>query len=356
MGARRQGDYPKNLADFYRRFPDDAACFRYLVETRWPDGFRCPACGSDDARLMEARRTWQCRACRRQTSATAGTVLHRSKLPLTAWFTAAYLMTSLKPGISALQLQGQLGLTRFETAWFLLHKLRRAMVNPDRTQLSGTVEVDETWIGGKQAGLKGGRQRKGRKAIEVVVAVERREKSLGRLQLEIIRDDGSETLYDFIKRNVEPGSLIVSDAWQGYSGIEPEIYDHQSVSQAAQKRAGGSPSAVPGVDRVTSNLKTWLRGTHHGVGADHLDAYLDEFVFRFNRRYYPMAGFATLLGLGAVQPPTTGEDILSPRTPERTVRRRGRATGLTSVRFPNPPTDAGAPELDAALPGGTLPA
>src|SRR5450759_5352229 len=97
--------------------------------------------------------------------------------------------------------------------------------------------------------------------------------------------------------------MIVSDAWQGYSGIEPEVYDHQSVSQAAQKRAGGSPSAVPGVDRVTSNLKTWLRGTHHGVGADHLDAYLDEFVFRFNRRYYPMAGFATLLGLGAVQPP-----------------------------------------------------
>jgi hypothetical protein len=200
------------------------------------------------------------------------------------------------------------------------------MVNPDRSRLSGTVEVDETWIGGKQAGLKGGRQRKGRKAIEVVVAVERREKSLGRLRLEIVGDDGSETLYDFIRRNVEPGSLIVSDAWPGYSGIEPEIYDHQSVSQAAQKRLGGSPSAVPGVDRVTSNLKTWLRGTHHGVGADHLDAYLDEFVFRFNRRCYPMSGFATLLGLGTGQPPTTGDQILSPLTPERAVRRRGRAT------------------------------
>jgi hypothetical protein len=163
-----------------------------------------------------------------------------------------------KPGISALQLQGQLGLTRFETAWFLLYELRRAMVNPDRTKLSGTVEVDETWIGGTQAGLKGGRQRKGRKAIEVVVAV--RAKSLGRLRLEIIRDGRSETRYDFIKRNVEPGSLIVSDACQGYSGIEPEIYDHESISQAAQKRAGGSPSAVPGVDRLTSNFKTWLRG------------------------------------------------------------------------------------------------
>src|SRR5664280_347243 len=215
MGGRKPGDYPRTLAEFHHRFPDDEACLRYLVETRWPDGFRCPGCGRANARLLSTRGVWQCRACRRQTSATAGTVLHRMRQPLTAWFTAAYLMTSLKPGISALQLQGQLGLTRFETAWFLLHKLRRAMVNPDRTQLSGTVEVDETWIGGKQAGLKGGRQRKGRKAIEVVVAVERCEKSLGRLRMEIIRDDGSETLYDFIKRNVEPGSLIISDAWQG---------------------------------------------------------------------------------------------------------------------------------------------
>lgn len=305
MGGRKAGDYPRTLAEFFRRFSDDAACLRYLVDTRWPDGFRCPACGSDNARLIETRRVWQCRPCRKQTSATAGTVLHRSKLPLTTWFTAAYLMTSLKPGISALQLQGQLGLTRVATAWALLHKLRAAMVNPDRSPLAGTVEVDETWIGGKQAGLKGGRQRKGRNALEVVVAVERREKSLGRLRMEIIPDDGSETLYDFIKRNVAPGSTIVSDAWQGYSGIEPEVYTHVSISQSAQKRAGGESSAVPGVDRVISNMKTWLRGTHHGVGADHLDAYLDEFVFRFNRRYFPMAGFATLLGLGASQPPTT---------------------------------------------------
>jgi hypothetical protein len=138
--------------------------------------------------------------------------------------------------------------------------------------LSGTVKVDETWIGGKQAGLKGGRRRKGRKATEVVIAVERLEHSLGRLRLEIIRDDGSETLDDFIKRNVEPGSLAVSDVCQDSSGIEPEIYGHQSVSQAAQERAGDSPSAVPGVDRVTSDLKTWLRGTHHCGGSDHLDA------------------------------------------------------------------------------------
>lgn len=343
MGGRTPDDYPKTLAEFSRRFPDDAACLRYLIETRWPDGFRCPRCGGSDAHLIETRPVWECRSCRKQTSATAGTILHRTQLPLTAWFTAAYLMTSLKPGISALQLQSQLGLSSFGTAWTMLHKLRRAMVNPDRSRLHGTVEADETWVGGKQAGLKGGRQRRGRKALEVAVAVERREKSLGRLRLEIISDDGNETLYDFIQRNVEPGSTVISDAWGGYNGLEPEIYTHLSVSQAAQRRLGGEPSAVPGVDRVTSNLKTWLRGTHHGVGADHLDAYLDEFVFRFSRRHHPKAGFATLLGLGTTQPPTTLEQIHAPRNTDATQRRRGRATGQTSIRFPNPPADAPAP-------------
>ena len=333
MGGRKQGDYPRTLAEFYRRFPDDEACLHYLVETRWPDGFRCPGCGSDSARLLTTRRLWQCRACRRQTSATAGTVLHRTRLPLTAWFTAAYLMTSLKPGISALQLQRQLGLVSFGTTWVLLHKLRRAMVNPDRRTLTGSVEVDETWVGGKQAGLKGGRQRRGRKALLVAVAVERGEKALGRLRLEVVPDASQLTLGDFIARNVEPGSTIISDAWPGYDALDPTSYTHLSFSQAAMRRGGMQPDAVPGVHRVISNLKTWLRGTHHGVGADHLDHYLNEFVFRFNRRFYPMAGFATLLGLGTVSPPTPIERILSPLSDGASSRRRGRATGLSSARF-----------------------
>ena len=352
MGGRQSGDYPRTLAEFYRRFPDDDACLLYLAETRWPHGFRCPVCGGQGADFLTARRLWQCRVrtCRRQTSAAAGTALHRSKLPLTTWFTAAYLVATLKPGISALQLKSQLGMTRLETAWLLLHKLRAAMVDPDRSPLSGVVEVDETWVGGKQKGLRGGRQRRGRKALTVMVAVERRAGSLGRLRLEVIHDTTGTTLYDFIKRNVRPGSTVVSDAWTGYTGIEPEVYSHESVSQAAQRRAGGDPSAVPGVDRVISNLKTWLRGTHHGVGADHLDAYLDEFVFRFNRRRTPMAGFATLLGIGTAVGPTTGDEIRSPLTAGSATRRRGRATGLTSARHPNPPADG----LDADGPETTL--
>jgi ribosomal protein L37AE/L43A len=343
VGGRTPGDYPKNLGEFMRRFPDEAACRRYLIATRWPDGFRC-ACGSSTAAFIEARGVWQCRACRHQTSITAGTVLHRSKLPLTAWFVAAYLVTSLKPGISAFQLGRQLGIS-YEAAWLLLHKLRRAMVNPDRSRLSGVVEVDETWVGGRQTDLKGGRQLAGRKALLVGVAVERRLKIvppgappprnptyLGRLRLEVIPDSTAQTLHAFIARNVEPGSIIASDAWRGYRSLPP-AYTHRPISQAALKSAGLAPDAVPGVHRVISNLKTWLRGTHHGVGADHLDHYLNEYVFRFNRRFYPMAGFATLLGLGTVLPPTPASEILASPQPATAARTPGRSTGLTGTRF-----------------------
>lgn len=355
MGARTRGDYPKTLAEFQRRFSDEDACVRYLIETRWPDGFVCPRCRTKDARFMATRRVWQCRWCRRQTSLTAKTAMHRSKLPLTTWFLAAYLVSSLKPGISALQLSQQLGI-RYETTWILLHKLRRAMVSPDRSKLSGNVEVDETWIGGKQAGLKGGRQRADRKALLVVIAVERREKALGRLRLEVIPSASGAVLEDFVTRNIEAGSTIVSDAWSGYSGLPARDYTHLPLSQAAMKRAGGEGDAVPGVHRLISNLKTWLWGTHHGVGADHLDHYLNEFVFRFNRRFYPMAGFATLLGIAAEISPTTTEDIKSPLAPASSVRRRGRATGLTTARFSHEVVVSRKRRLRAATKVGSMPA
>lgn len=332
MGARTLGDYPRTLAGFYQRFSTDEACLRYLVETRWPDGFRCLACGSRNAALLRTRRLWQCRECRHQSSATVGTVMERSHLPLTTWFAAAYLVSSLKPGVSALQLQRQLGLGSFKSAWILLHKLRRAMISPQRQPLSGTVEVDETWIGGKQAGLKGGRQQHDRKALLVAVAVERRARGLGRLRLQVVPDASQATLGAFISENVSPGSTTISDAWSGYAALPADAYTHLSLSQAAMKRAGVEPDAVPGVHRVISNLKTWLRGTHHGVGADHLAHYLDEFVFRFNRRSSPMAGFASLLGLGAALPATRVADILGP-VAEGQPRRRGRATRLTSARL-----------------------
>lgn len=324
--------YPRTLPDFQRAFPDDAACARYLVERRWPDGFVCPRCGSSDVSLIATRGLWQCRPQRHQTSITAGTVLHRTKLPLTTWFWAAYLAATLTPGISAVQLRQQLGIKRYETAWMLLHKLRRAMVNPNRERLSGEVEVDETWIGGRQAGFKRGRSTQDRNALLVAIAVERREKSLGRLRMEVIPDAAGSTLSAFVLRTIAPGSTIHSDAWPGYASLTARGYKHLPKSQRALKKAGLDANVVPGVHRVISNLKSWLQGTHHGVGADHLDNYLDEYVFRFNRRFYKMAGFETLLGLSTSQAPTTWELLRGPLPDDDVPRRRGKATGLTRLK------------------------
>ncbi len=336
MGARNPGDYPKTLAEFYRRFPDDAACFAYLVETRWPDGFRCPRCGTGNALLLTERRTFVCRGCRKHTSATAGTTLHGSKVALHDWFQAAWLMTSLKPGISALQLEQQIGL-RFATAWLLLHKLRRATVNPERTLLQGDIEMDDAWVGGVQVGLKGGHQRAGRTALQIIVAVERRGAALGRVRMAVLPNDDAQSIAAFVASSIAEGSVIYSDAHRGYPAALKGRYTHKPLSQRAMKRATGRhTSAAPGVDRVLSNLKTWLWGTHKGVGADHLDAYLDEFTFRFNRRRNQAAGFATLLGLTATGTPATAADITPPAR-EGEAKRRGRSTGQTGAVHRNPP-------------------
>ena len=151
-------DFPKTLAQFQAQFGNEAACRRYLAACRWPEGYRCSRCQHAEAFELSRRALWQCKACGYQTSATAGTVLHRTRTPLTLWFWAAYLVTTHTPGLSALQLQRQLGIDRYETAWAMLHKLRRAMVRPDRELLKAHVEVDETYLGGLEAGLRGGRQ------------------------------------------------------------------------------------------------------------------------------------------------------------------------------------------------------
>jgi len=186
--------FPKTLRQFQSDFATEEACERYLAACRWPEGFICPRCGNRRAYDLVNQRRWQCAGCRHQVSLTAGTVLHRTKIGLPQWFWAAYLMTTDKRGISALLLQRQLGLSCYETAWMLLHKLRRAMVNVAREPLHGEVEVDETWIGGEQAGLRGSRQLKGRRAALVLVAVERRGRSTGRIRMKAIPDFKSSTI------------------------------------------------------------------------------------------------------------------------------------------------------------------
>lgn len=296
--------FPKNLHEFRRQFATEEACEQYLAACRWPDGFICPRCRQRRAYVI-ARRRWQCADCRHQVSLTAGTVLHNTKTPLTQWLWAAYLMTTDRRGVSALFLQRQLGLRRYETAWTLLHKLRRAMVNAAREPLHGDVEIDDTWIGGPQAGITGSRQLKDRRAVPVFVAVERRADRSGRIRLAVLPDFTAATMTTIVKENVAAGSTVYSDGLTAFAGLKAAGYRHVALKQplrsALRKGAG---SVVPLADRVLGNLQNWLVGTHHGVSRAQLQAYLDEFVFRHNRRRQPMAAFQTLLGLGTVRTPT----------------------------------------------------
>ncbi len=302
--------FPKSLREFQARFVSDEACADYLTACRWPDGFACPRCGHGSAYALAGRRRWQCASCRYQASVTAGTILHNSKTPLTTWFCAAYLMTTDKRGLSALLLQRQLRIGRYETSWMILHKLRRAMVNMARGPLRGRVELDETWVGGPQAGLRGSRQLRGRKAALVLVAVERRGHASGRVRMEVIPDSSGATMRDFVTRNVAVGTTVYTDGWKSFEGLTAAGYKHVPRSQPPRVRLRrGAKSVVPLADRMIGNLQNWLVGTHHGVSRGQLQVYLGEFVFRTNRRREPRAAFQTLLGLGSGGSPTSYAQI-----------------------------------------------
>ena len=211
------------MREFQSQFATEEACQDYLAACRWPNGFRCPRCGHARAYRMKAHRRWQCVACRYQVSLTAGTILHNTKTPLTVWFWAAYLTVTDTRGMSALLLQRQLGLRRYETAWMLLHKLRRAMVNVAREPLHGNVEIDDAWIGGPQAGLLGSRQLKGRRAALIVVAVEKRGTKSGRVRMAVIPDFKATTLTRFITQHVLPGSTIYTDGLKQFAGLPAAV-------------------------------------------------------------------------------------------------------------------------------------
>jgi ISXO2-like transposase domain/Transposase zinc-ribbon domain len=300
--------FPRTIVEFQRQFADEAACRDYLFVCRWPDGFRCPACGFDHAYELPRRFLWQCSRCHHQVSITAGTVLHKTRTPIHLWFWAAYLTSTGTPGISALQLQRQLGLKRYETAWMLLHKLRRAMVAPERSPLTGEIEVDDAYIGGTDSGRRGGRDVFGAATI-VIVAVEVR----GNGVREAPHGGRADALCGFVQDNVLEGATVRTDAWQGFKRLARLGYDHQTTSLRGEGMVGRDAArALPRVHRVISNFKTWLRGTYRGVSDHQMQVYLDEFVFRFNRRRTPMAAFQTLLGLGSRLAPTTYEEVRDP--------------------------------------------
>lgn len=293
--------------DFQERFATEAACLDYLAASRWPEGFACPGCGGRRAWVLERRHLWECAECHQQTSVTAGTVMHGTRTPLRGWFWAAYLVATHHPGISAKQLQRQLGLSRYETAWLILQKLRRALVAPEREPLKGEVEVDEFFLGGLEEGQKGGRQR-GKKAL-CGIAIEVRGQGSGRLRLAVLPDASGDSLGGFVQATIAQGAIVHTDGWSGYLGLSKLGYDHRRRSQLTEP----GEQLLPRAHRAVSNLKAWLHGTHRGVGDPHLQVYLDEYVFRHNRRRTPMAAFQTLLGLGSFHSPTTYAEMTAHR-------------------------------------------
>ncbi len=302
--------FPQSLPEFQRLFPDDAACAEYLEKARWGDGFVCPHCGvtGEPFRIATRPGVLACRKCRRQTGLTVGTVMERSHTPLSIWFWAAYLVASQTPGMSAVQFQRQLGLSRYETAFQILHKLRAGMVRPDQDRIGGRanehVEVDETWVGGRTRGEGRGVHHK----VLVACAVEVRHRKpgtaqdkrkdgryAGRVRLAVAADRSAKSLCGFVDGAVAPGTLIVTDDWSGYAGLRKRGYDHHAIAECGDPEV--TEEFLPIIHLVFANLKTWLIGIHHGVSAQHLQAYLNEFTFRFNRRFYPFNAFRSLLGI-----------------------------------------------------------
>ena len=273
-------DYPSDLIDFEKRFSTEKACRDYLARLRWPQGYRCPRCDSDKSWPTGRDGLVECASCHYQTTITAGTIFEGTRKPLSLWFRAIWLITSQKNGISALALQRQLGLKRYDTVWTWLHKLRRAMVRPGRELLSGKIEVDEFYLGGDESGVHG---RETESKCLVVVAAEIDGKKTGRIRLRHVPDASAESLIPFIEGTIAPGSEIRTDGWPSYEGLAAKGYKHKAtVMSRSTKQAH---EVMPRVHGVASHLKRWWLGTHQGsMGAKHLDYYLDEFTFRFNRR------------------------------------------------------------------------
>ena len=313
--------FPRSLPEFQRLFPDEAARAAYLERARWSDGFVCPRCGTfgEPYRISTRPSVLRCRKCRCDASLAVGTVMERTHTPLSVWFWAAYLVSSQTPGIPAVQFQRQLGLPCHETAFQILHKLRVGMVRPDQDRIGGkseeAVEADETYVGGRTRG-------KGRGIHDMVlvagaVEVLQRERTsspnkrktgryAGRVRLALVPDRSAKSLGGFIESAVAPGATIITDDRSGYAGLSKRNYLHTAVAERGDMQV--AETFLPIIHLVFSNLKTWLRGIHHGVSQQHLQAYLNEFTFRFNRRFYPFNAFRSLLGIaGNVTAPTYAE-------------------------------------------------
>jgi len=343
MDRPRPGkQYPRSLGEFQAWFRTDEDCLDYLEWLRWPAGFECPACGHDGGwRLDDAR--FKCAECGRRSSVTAGTIFDRTRTPLTVWFNACWLFASGKDGVSALSVKRTLDIGSYQTAWAMLHRLRSVLVRPGRERLTGMVEVDETYIGGEEPGLLGGRA-KGKKVLTGIAVEIKQPKGYGRCRMAPLTDASAASLHPFVTDHVEPGATVITDGWMGYHGLERLGYGHEARSQRAARSRGEDPGKLlPAVHRVASLAKRWLLGTHQGsVDHRHLPSYLNEFVFRFNRRHSRSRGmvFYRVLELAVAHHPVRYKDIVvgtRPRTiPPTPPPTRGKPPSLDRPRAKRP--------------------
>jgi transposase-like protein len=302
--------YPQTVIEFRERFVTEQTCRDYLVALRWPQGFVCPECQGTKAWQMKRGAIYWCQSCGYQASVMAGTLFQDTHKPLRLWFEAMWYITNQKSGVSALGLQRVLGLGSYHTAWNWLHKLRRAMVRPGRDRLTGMVEIDEIFIGGERSG-KRGRGAAG-KAL-VVIAVQEADRGIGRIRLRLVADAGGESLEPAVWEMVEPGSVVRTDAWGGYNGLTELGYQHQVVRK--DRSLVGGANLLPLANRIASLLKRWLLGTHQGAAQhSHLEYYLDEYTFRFNRRTSKSRGllFYRLISQAIDLGPVLGSELKAP--------------------------------------------
>ena len=352
---------PQSLTQFQETFPDEAHCAAFLFERRWPDGFVCPGCGARRAATLKSRAyTFECLDCGRQTSITAGTAMHRSKLALTTWFWAAHLMATHSNGMSARQFEDQLGLT-YKTAWLLTQKLRRSMVDPSREPLEGVVEVDQTEMPFRADDAFFDPNESGKILIVGAVEVIDRDTNQakprrkhvkyldtrsGRIRLAMIANNSAASIVAFVKNNVKRATTLITDGHASYPGLSDEYrHDPRVVGKMA------AHVVLPWIHRVFALLKRWSLGTYHGLRRKHVDTYLEEFVFRYNRRFYRHVSFETLLGIASHHEPVSYWDIVghnNPRKGEQTVRRAQRhrktATGMRCDGSANPQNQKAAIE------------
>ena len=307
-------DYPTNWNEFLDWFGSEDACLAFLEKLRWPDGFVCPGCGSVGAPYRSSRVRLMCRDCARQTTVTAGTIFDKTRTPLRVWLAAAWYLTNQKQGVSALGLQRVLGLGSYETAWAMLHRFRRAMVRPERERLKGLVEVDETYLAltDRENPISAVGRKSNTSKVLVAIAVELHEpKGFGRIRLRRIDNDAESCVVPFVQDSIEPGAQVRTDGSAAYRSLTDLGYAHQRrVMLGSDTPAHVS---MAGVHRVAALIKRWMLGTHHGsVQPEHLDAYLDEFVFRFNRRTSNSRGllFYRLLQQAMQTEPFTYADVV----------------------------------------------